>query len=291
MMIDVEQTLDDLFLDHIEMVASRQHSWGEDLLHVSDLCSCPRMVGMRLLGEEPRPMTKPERRNKAYTYYLANHLHDMQYAAWAQAGILVEKECSIRGYLPEGWTGRFDAIIDYKGGPRITDVKTVKYLAKTGSYPYLSHIAQVCMYHYYIWKDWGLTEDPILYYIQRDLGHSDAVEASVALTEGTQSFFLSEVKRMEDMRAALPDLPLILPRELKFTGKRAKGKYEEISSVLNQKCTTKWCDYAGHTCEPDAGSDVVATRRGDDYVLTDFGSEFYADGVADFLNGVMMDEL
>jgi hypothetical protein len=288
----MEETLDDLFLMHVLHEQAAEHIWDDTLLHVSDLCSCPRQVALRLTSAAMRDFTHEEARKKAYRFYLANFLHEQQFIAWAEAGILIEKECSIRGYLPKGWTGRFDAIVNYNGGPRIVDVKTVEYLQKTGTYPKPSHAAQVACYQKFIGDDWGLTHDALLFYIQRNLMHYQAQECAVSLNDHNALFVEQEMARLEAVRNALPDLPPILARTLKFTGRKVKGQYKEISLVTNHSCTTDWCDYSmGPSCTPDVGSDLIAFREdGDDFTLTDYGAENYAEAVVDFLNGELMDE-
>jgi hypothetical protein len=279
------EKLDDIWLQYLEDQQKGEHSWEKGLLHVSDLCSCPRMVGMRLLEMEKRPMTRPEKWKKLNMFYLANHLHDQQYQAWGRAGILIEKELSIRGYLPEGWTGRFDAIINYGGGMRIADIKTVAYLAKRATYPYIKHIAQVVAYDYYVGSDFQLTDAPLLYYMQRDLSHQESVESVVTPNEQTQYFMQQEMQKINEMKAALPELPGVLPREMKYTGRKKKGEYQEISCVMNHSCSTNFCDYSFCSCEPDAGEDfLVAYRVGSDWVPTPDG-EPYKEQIEEFIMG------
>ena len=282
--------LDDLFLTHVQHSERGDHTWADDLLHVSDLCSCPRAVGLRILGEAKRNIVGEELRKKSYRYYLANWLHEECFTAWGEAGILVEKEVSIRGYLPPGWTGRFDAIIDYLGGRRIIDVKTKEYIGKTAQFPDIKHMAQIACYHMFIGEAWHLTANPILYYIQRNLQHHEAQECTVDITENTEYFVREEMKKLEEARASLPDLAPILQRTIKHTGKKVKGNYMEISAVTNKSCTTEWCDYSGGSCEADVGEDLVAWRNGDDWVLTDEGQATYEAPFLAFLEGEQLDD-
>jgi len=284
-------TLDDMLLEHVLFHTQRSHSWDDDLLHISDIGQCPRMTMLRLMGEQKREVFGEEKRKKQYMFYLANWLHDECYAAWGEQGILIEKECSIRGYLPPGWTGRFDAVIDYEGGFRIADVKTKAYIGKTAQFPQLKHMFQVAAYHMFLRDDWKLTLNPLLFYIQRDLQHFDARECAVDVTASTEAYVMSKMNELEAARADLPNLPNILPRMIKYTGKKVKGQYAEISACTNHDCTSEWCDYSGATCCPDVGEDLIAWRNGDEWCFNDDPmSELYRNDVLEFLEKEAMDE-
>jgi CRISPR/Cas system-associated exonuclease Cas4 (RecB family) len=281
--------LDEMLLEHVLHRDKGAHGWEDRLLHISDIGSCPRAAAYRLLGTPTREIFGEELRKKKYMYYLANWLHDECFSAWGEAGILVEKECSIRGLLPMWWAGRFDAIIDYDGGERIIDVKTKAYIGKTAQFPQTKHMFQVAAYHMFVAKEYSLKKNPMLFYIQRDLQHIEARECVVDVTDNAREYITSQMKELEAARDNLPELPKILPRKIKYTGKKVHGHHMDVSACTNNDCTSEWCDYSGGPCEPDVGEDLIAWRNGEDWVLTDEGEDLYKDSFLAFLDAEAMD--
>jgi len=241
---------------------AKSHGWDENSLHISDLGQCPRAVMLRLSGAAIRPKGGEEQRKQDFLFFLANQLHEMHYAAWAEGGILVEKECSLRGFLPPGWTGRFDAIINYGGGLRIADVKTVVYLQKTGVYPQPKHMLQVIAYDMFVHEAFGLTLPPLIYYIQSNLMHDiPAIEVAVAHNESARELVVQRMAKLEHLRDALPELPPILPRTMQFSGRKTRGIYPKVIIGADPACNPKKCDYClGDACQPDMEPEEVAQR-------------------------------
>jgi hypothetical protein len=100
---------------------------------------------------------------------------------------------------------------------------------------------------------------------------------------------MSEMEKLETAVSKLPELSPILPRKLKYTGKKVKGQHMEISAVTCPDCTTEWCDFSGASCEPDVGETRVAWRNGDEWVLTEEGFMGFEEDIQAFLEGETLD--
>ena len=276
-------TLDELFHRHVRRVEGKAHGWDDNKLHVSDLGACARATMYRLSGEPRRERTDEEQRKQECLFWLANRIHDEMYEAWSEAGVLLEKECSLQGYLPKGWTGRFDCVLDYNGGRRIVDVKTVIYLQKTAIYPKPAHMMQVACYDAFVHEDWDLTMPPVVFYVQNNFQHDIAVECVVSHDEPMQNIIVKRMAELEHYRDKLPELPPILPRTMKY-GKKVRGKSNEVVVGPDSKCNPKYCDWCTGACQPDLEVEKVAARSGDEWAIV---NEAYRD---DFLEWLQTDE-
>lgn len=266
----MDKTLDERLLEYV--LAIEGDHWDDDSLHLSDLGGCPRRSMLRLTGAERRPVSPEKAREDELMFFVANLMHDVSYKSWDAAGIMIANEHSIKRILPDGWTGRFDAILDYNGR-RIVDVKTLKYLAKSARLPYFKHTLQVVAYHIFAEEEYALTEMPILYYIQRDLGHPKAVECVVDVNERSKSFVKQGMKVLEEAKSSLPELPPLLDLEICFGGakKRDKNK-KEVFLTTNRDC--EQCEYSQHSCEPYLSDELLASVVDkDSWEFTELGLE------------------
>jgi hypothetical protein len=185
---------------------------------------------------------------------LAEYIEEKLMQALDAAGDLYEYQAPIEMPDRENWGGRLD-IVRMMGGDtddaplraQIVEVKTVRSNSfNFNDRPKHGHVMQATIYdHYYDYPEgWGRA-NPILWYADR--GGSNPPEEYVVEPDFAPVKLLMD--ELDEVRAALPDLPGLLPKVLKLTNYR-----KTLKLVPDWRCS--YCDYAGLSCHPDTSEET-----------------------------------
>ncbi len=226
-------------------------------LFVTDVGKCPRQVALRMTRAERRAETAQQR----MMWDLARYIEETLMFALDHAGQLLEYQAPVDISDRENWGGRLDIVRKVDGKVQIVEVKTERSNAlkrrKDGTLVYPlpkpSHVLQATVYDlYYDYLQWSAEPtDPVVWYAARG-GSNLPLECVVKPDHDAAVRLMNE---LDAVRAALPELPPMLPKVLKLT---RYGKF--LESQPDWQCT--YCDYCGVSCHPDTRSEVWAELDG-----------------------------
>jgi hypothetical protein len=224
-------------------------------LFVTDVGKCPRQVALRLLGHERKPIL-PQKR---MMWDLAEYIEETLMKALDAAGELLEYQAPIDISDRENWGGRLDIVRSVDGNVQIVEVKTERSNAlardKNGDlkkkHPKQNHVYQATIYdHYYDYEDCAALP-PALWYAARG-GSNPPYECEIVPDFAPIKFLMDE---LDEVRAALPEVPPMLPKTLKLVSYGKTLKY-----VAPWDCG--YCDYAGLSCFPDMSEETWGSLDG-----------------------------
>ena len=208
-------------------------------LFVTDVGKCPRQVALRMLGAKKAETNARQRAMWDVAEYIEKTLAD----ALDVAGRLTGYQFPIPIEDRENWGGRGDiSAADDEGKEFGIEVKTVNPMAfKHQDRPKEGHVYQKTIYEHYL-------DIPfLLWYFDRGSDSNDPEQYDTSAEWEHVSSLMDELERM---RAALPELPPILPRVLK---KFDKGTVLKQGPAWQCKPTEQhgYCPYSGVSCFPD----------------------------------------
>ncbi len=248
--------LDHLIADYLKAVDGQppitwtesRATWDENMLHISDLSSCPRQVALRL-RRTPADDRPPQDARK---FVLANFQHELLYRAFSWYGILVEKEIPVPA--PDGWSGTADMVIteffDKEGvNPNVADSKNPVAGAKKylGEYPKPEDILQVSAYSAFLPQVFpdlaGQTEGQVFYLPLG--GASRGLATRFPLVPKDE--VLAKMKELEAVRDEIPDP---LPLKVFITNRREYVRKNGATTISgNLYYGTDWrCGYCRYEC-------------------------------------------
>jgi len=221
-----------------------RNEWEPDVLHASEVGSCPRAVAYRLSHEEEKPRGQASAANRAVMFDAAYFFHYRRYSSLNWAGLLVGHEEPVP--LPDGWTGRYDAIFkpDYREERTILyDLKSVLPNALKYSYdmPKEKDGCQLCVYANALDMKEAMVE-----YADR-AGSVTPLECPINPDDYLKQT-MAAMAALEKARDELPYLPEILPPV--YVGsywKRRGANYRDLKTVSYQpdwRCS--YCAYHLH---------------------------------------------
>ena len=221
-------------------------TWNEDLLHISDLSSCPRQVALRLL-RTPAEDRAPQEARK---FVLANFQHELIYAALSWYGILVDKEVPVP--VPDGWSGTADMVLtefwDEEGTHvNVADSKNPVAGAKKhfGEYPRPEDILQVSAYGAFLPEMYrNLEGEGQVFYLPLG-GASRGLCTRFPLLPKDE--VLAKMKELEAVRDEIPDP---LPLRVFITNRREYTRKDGTTTISgNLYHGTDWrCGHCLYHC-------------------------------------------
>jgi hypothetical protein len=254
-----------------------QDDWQPDLLHASEIGGCPRASMYRLSHEDEKPRSESSKANRAIMFWSGYRLHYLTYSALNAAGLLVSHEQAVP--LPDGWTGRLDALIQTASDslPILYDCKTVLPNALKYSYdmPKDKDCLQLGVYAYALNHTSDGVKEGIIEYVDRAGSNSPLECYPIDLTNWRGEAQVA-MAALEKARDELPYLPEILPPV--YVGsywKRRGENYRDLKTISYQpdwRCS--YCDYHLHlkdtgthsesSCKPffEKPEEVASFKRG-----------------------------
>lgn len=218
-------------------------------LYVTDIGACPRRVAYRLTGADENAETEQATINKTIMFDLAEHIESVLARALEHDGKLLGFQGGVPITDHENWGGRYDIFADY-GGRRIVEVKTMRSNAFNYELPKIEHEYQAAVYHHYLKDELQLERNPVLVYFDR--GGSNTPQEFEVQPHVWDA--VSELMHaLDEMRAALPELPPQLPRQYVL-----RSRNTEVKDEPDHRCG--YCPYSD-ICKPDMSKKRVAYRR------------------------------
>ena len=271
-----------------------RNEWEPDMLHASEIGGCPRAVAYRLSHAPEKPRGKASAANRTVMFNTAYFFHYGRYSALSWAGLLESHETTVP--LPDGWTGRYDAIFkpDYREERTILyDLKSVLPAALKYSYsfPKPKDCWQLAVYA----EALGMSE-AMCEYADRAGGVSP-VECVIDPRE-YYGDVQQRMRMMEAARDGLPELPPTLSPVLDGHYTKRRGQpFRELTSIdIKTDYRCNYCDYllsekvgttdvlcADSLCKPYYDPpQTIATFKGGKPVSIEHGHE---DAVESWLTG------
>jgi hypothetical protein len=214
-------------------------------LFVSDVGRCPKAVALRMSQAKKKPISDSEARNQRLMWDLAEYIEGTLADALFHEGLIDVGGYQMRVPIDDrdNWGGRLD-ILTLE--PRIIEVKTVRSNAfRFDDRPKKEHIYQAAIYSHYL-----ETPATLVYF---DRGGSNTPEEYEVEHEWEPIRKLMD--ELDAVREALPALPDMLPKVLKYTDRSTKLKL-----VPDWRCG--YCDYSEASCHPDMSTETWAELKG-----------------------------
>lgn len=213
--------------------------WDPETLHISELGACPRAIAYRLTGTPVKPRGKAAAANREIMFWSGYRLHYLTYSALNWAGLLVDHE--IPAVLPDGWSGRADALIrPNQHADRIIgyDMKTVlpNALKYAWDMPKEKDCLQVGGYAFA-----SLFGPAVIEYADR-AGSNTPKECEVDAGAWAKRV-PAIMKRLEEVRDNVPELPPMLPQAYVGHFKEADNAGTLDTVTLETEWRCGYCDY------------------------------------------------
>ena len=278
-----------------DYVATGENEWDGSMLHPSQLGTCHRETCLGKIGAARQVREASWYRNRKRKFELANHVHNLVYAALKDVGLLYESELDLEPFMWNGWTGRLDWI-DHRYGMDTLHVGDVKSshpnaMRYATSYPKHHNVLQLgCYYecvksmlneHAHFNPDLKLIRSAEIQYMDRG-GGNDPLACEIEMTDDLMAEVVAEKVLLEehvDMAINENILPEPMKRDMKF-----KSYKKKVVLDTHWQCNPEYCDFVGASCTPITGETTLAELNAEngDYEIKPNGRR-YAEEVEEFL--------
>jgi hypothetical protein len=283
--LSIDELVDDYLVAHKQLlgkdvVGTGANEFVEGTLHPSSLGYCHRRAMLSLLGKAERKRGEQEARNRRRKFELANHVHNLVYAALKYASVLVVAEKDLTPLMPKvrddlKWSGRLDFVANLGWGREAWDIKSQHPNAMRNqlaeSLPKKPNMLQVGCYRRVALEECDLCNTLGIFYQDRGGGNSPK-ECRFPWTDDLAAELSDEMELMAfDAIKAIDEneLPAILPKLIDF-----KSYQKQIVLKPNWQCNEEYCDFAGASCKPLEGETGLAELKDGVWKTTTKGRKY-----------------